>query len=41
MHLFHTKYTTNSLTYLPTYRLRLTDIKIIIKLYLEYLVYQT
>jgi len=30
IHLFHTKYTTNKLTYLLTYRLRLTDINIVV-----------
>jgi len=36
MHLFQSNYTTNPLIYLLAYRLRLTDINIIIKLYLEY-----
>jgi len=36
-HLFQTKYTTKPLTYLLTYRLRLKDINIVFKLYLEYL----
>jgi len=35
LHLFQTN-TTNPLTYLLTYRSRLTDINIIIQLYLEY-----
>ncbi len=30
MHLFHANYSSNLLTYLPTYRLRLADIKMII-----------
>jgi len=34
-YIYFAKYT-NPLTYLLTYRLRLTDINIIIKLYLEY-----
>ncbi len=38
IHLFHTKYSLNLLTYLLIYRSRLTDIKNINKLYLEYFV---
>jgi len=38
-YIYFAKYT-NPLTYLLTYRLRLTDINIIIKLYLEYFIAQ-
>jgi len=38
IHLFHSKYTTSPLKYLLTFCLRLTDINIIIKLYVEYFV---
>ncbi len=36
IHLFNTKYSSNLLAYLLTYRSRLSDVKIIIKHYLEY-----
>ncbi len=35
VHLFNTKYSSNILTHLLTYQSRLTNIKIVIKLYLE------
>ncbi len=36
IHLFNTKYSSNLLAYLFTYRSRLSDVKIIMKHYLEY-----